>query len=349
MSVRAVAIAVSLYGTGAVQAGVAIATVAVADVGNVAAPSGIGRVNYAYRIGTYEVTAGQYTAFLNAVARDDTHGLYNPDQANREYGSGIARSGAQGAYVYSVDAAFENRPVNGVSMWDACRFANWLHNGQPTGEQVARTTEDGAYTLSAAGIAANTVARNPGWRWAIPSENEWVKAAYYKGGGASSGYWSYPTRSDTPPGRDLLDVSGNNATSTGGAGTGPIQPPYYTTTVGLYHNSASPYGTFDMGGNVWERTEDVIFGTMRGLRGGAYNMSAGWQRFNLQNFTRPELEDSTFGFRVVAVPTPPLAPIAMWWCFACRRPQRCQLVGLSPAQGKGSRHDHSSRIDPGHR
>ena len=37
-----------------------------------------GAVGYAYNIGKYEVTAGQYTEFLNAVARtSDPYGLYN--------------------------------------------------------------------------------------------------------------------------------------------------------------------------------------------------------------------------------------------------------------------------------
>jgi hypothetical protein len=45
--------------------------------------------------------------------------------------------------------------VNHVSWYDAVRFANWLHNGQPTGAQDNTTTEGGAYTLPL------TVARNP--------------------------------------------------------------------------------------------------------------------------------------------------------------------------------------------
>ena len=36
-----------------------------------------GAVNYSYQIGKYEVTAGQYTEFLNAKAKSDPYGLYN--------------------------------------------------------------------------------------------------------------------------------------------------------------------------------------------------------------------------------------------------------------------------------
>ncbi len=39
--------------------------------------TGYGAVDYEYNIGKYEITAGQYTEFLNAVASTDTYGLYN--------------------------------------------------------------------------------------------------------------------------------------------------------------------------------------------------------------------------------------------------------------------------------
>ena len=50
----------------------------VGNAGNAPDPStGYGAVDYNYNIGEYDVTAGQYTAFLNAVAATDTYGLYN--------------------------------------------------------------------------------------------------------------------------------------------------------------------------------------------------------------------------------------------------------------------------------
>jgi hypothetical protein len=38
---------------------------------------GFGSVNQVYQIGKYEITAGQYTEFLNAVAKADPNGLYS--------------------------------------------------------------------------------------------------------------------------------------------------------------------------------------------------------------------------------------------------------------------------------
>src|SRR5688500_14946234 len=39
----------------------------------------LGSVSRAFRMGKYEVTSAQYVEFLNAVARTDLYGLYNPD------------------------------------------------------------------------------------------------------------------------------------------------------------------------------------------------------------------------------------------------------------------------------
>jgi sulfatase modifying factor 1 len=63
-----------------------------AGIGGVAICGG---VNYTYQIGRFEVTLGQYTAFLNAVAATDSYGLYNPYMwAPRGYQ--IERDGAPG-------------------------------------------------------------------------------------------------------------------------------------------------------------------------------------------------------------------------------------------------------------
>ncbi len=136
-------------------AGVTIDTVVVGNAGNAADtaahsnnPAGQGAVSYTYAIGKYEVTAGQYREFLNAVAATDAYGLCNTsmDDVGSQYaGCGIVRSGSSGSYTYSVAADWANRPVCYVSWGDAARFANWLHNGQPTGPQDLTTTESGSY------------------------------------------------------------------------------------------------------------------------------------------------------------------------------------------------------------
>src|SRR5436853_1710357 len=90
-----------------------------------------GGVGYNYNIGTYEVTVGQYTAFLNAVAATDTYSLYNPSMASDVHIAGISQSCTPNC-TYNVIGS-PNHPVTYVSWGDAARFANWVHNGQPTG------------------------------------------------------------------------------------------------------------------------------------------------------------------------------------------------------------------------
>jgi formylglycine-generating enzyme required for sulfatase activity len=272
------------------------------------------------------VTAGQYTAFLNAVGGVDTYALYYvPDMANTTYGCGIARTGSGTVsipYTYTVAASFVNRPVNFVDYWCACRFANWLHNGQPTGAQGPGTTETGAYTLTSTAISRNTVVRNTDWKWAVTSEDEWYKAAYHKNNGNTGDYFDYPTRSNTPPGRDLADpLPGNNANINGSPS--PISAGKHTTVVGEFQNSASPYGTFDQGGNV-EEWNETITGSYRAVRGGAFDRESNrLLASGRAPYAYPLQEWSDVGFRVVsAVPEPGslamLAGIALtallyWW------------------------------------
>lgn len=274
----------------------------------------VGGVNYSYRIGKYEVTAGQYTAFLNAVAKTDTYGLYNPNMADHIWGCNIQRSGSSGSYQYSVAADWANRPVNWVSWGDAVRFANWLHNGQPTGVQDLSTTEDGSYYLNGAtsDAALMAVTRKPDATWVIPSENEWYKAAYHKNDGVTGNYWDYPTSSDSPPNNQLIDPDpGNNATFYQGAvwpdpSGYTIGSPYYRTKVGEFESSKSPYGALDMAGNVWEWNETVIEtpdGPQRNFRGGSFTETVSNQHADDRITTYPTHESGTFGFRL-ANPAP---------------------------------------------
>ncbi|MFW6146303.1 MAG: formylglycine-generating enzyme family protein [Planctomycetota bacterium] len=278
---------------------VTIETVPVGNVGNATDSNGYGEVVYDYRIATYEVTAGQYAEFLNAVAAADPYGLYNTSMATSSRRCGIDRSGASGSYTYSIASDWADRPVNYVGWGDAVRFANWLHNGQPTGAQDLTTTEDGAYYLNGATSDADLLAvtREADWLWAIPSEDEWYKAAYHKkDDGLAGTYFDYATGSDTDPSNALVDPDpGNNATYNDGMYT--IGSPYYRTEVGAHENSASPYGTFDQSGNVWEWNES-------GRRGGGYTDAARFMRPTSRYDNVPNYEKSSTGFRVATIPEP---------------------------------------------
>jgi formylglycine-generating enzyme required for sulfatase activity len=277
-------------------------TVAVGNPGNAPGLTELGHrlcgaVNYVYSIGKFEVTAGQYTAFLNAVAATDTYGLYNTRMASLPQGCQILRSGSPGTYTYSVAADYANRPVNCVFWGSTVRFANWLHNGQPTGPQGLATTEDGAYFIN----GTTNAVRKPTATWVLPSENEWFKAAYHKNDGVTGNYWNYPTSSDVKP------DNGNPAGDTGNSanyddGDYTLGAPYYRTEAGYFTESASPYGTQDQGGNVTEWHE-TVFDSPHLMRGGAFLFGNRLDADSGSVAYIPTL-DFTFGFRVAYVPEP---------------------------------------------
>lgn len=309
------------------SAAVNIETVLVGNPGNAGELSGAGAggygpdricgsASYTYSIGKYEVTADQYTQFLNSVAADDTYGLYNSymdyDADPSRMGCNIKRDGAPGTYTYSVAPDWANRPVNYVSWGDAARFANWLSNGQPnSGVQDFTTTEDGSYYLNGAtsDAALLAVTRNANATWVIPSEDEWYKAAYYdpaKPGGA--GYWDYPTRSSVMP-SNALSITGTNNANYYWAGY-TIGAPYYRTEVGAFSNSASPYGTRDQAGNVREWTEALVSEGARGLRGWSFSYEDSFSHGDAmhaatRNDNHPtDASEGGVGFRLVQVPEP---------------------------------------------
>ena len=91
--------------------------------------TGHGSVGYAYQMGKYDVTVGQYVQFLNAVAATDTYGLYSTYMATQFPTLGITRSGSSGSYAYAVTGSYgqaANCPVFDVSWGDAravCQLA----------------------------------------------------------------------------------------------------------------------------------------------------------------------------------------------------------------------------------
>jgi formylglycine-generating enzyme required for sulfatase activity len=316
VAVSVMAVAAMLLAAGAVQATVVIVTVPVGNPGNAAdtRPSwgAVGAVDYEFNIGKYEVTAGQYTTFLNAVAKTDTYCLYNTLMWSSNYGCKIQQDGTPGNYTYSVASDWANRPVNYVSWADAARFTNWLHNGQPTGAQGLTTTEDGDYYINGVpGVYSaendallNAVSREADWKWAIPSMDEWHKAAYYNP--ATETYYNYPTSSDSKPSNQLINPDpGNNANFR----STTIGAPYYRTEVGEFENSASPYGTFDQGGNVFEYTEGIGGPNLlhRISRSGSFGTWETRMLYDGTNVLNPSWGDSSRGedgFRVVQVPEP---------------------------------------------
>ena len=264
-------------------------TVAVGNPENKADHTGFGAVAYEYRIGKTEVTNAEFCAFLNAAAKSDPHQLYDGRMESTEHG-GIARSGSDGSYSYSVKDGMGKKPVNFVTWETAIRYANWLSNGQGSGD-----TEKGTYTIEGGDVKLPdhaSLATGKGLKWALPTENEWSKAAYYDP--QKSGYWTYATKSDSEP---QVNINTNAPSDAGGF-------------------ADSAYGTHDQNGNMWEWNEHRANGKV-GLRGGSFHLNdnAGYLRAG----TRYDVLSAkwpNYGFRVVAlgsgtttakVPTPSMS------------------------------------------
>ena len=280
---------------------VTMAWTPIGNPGNAPDDTGFGAVPYAYSIGTYEVTNAQYAEFLNAKAAADPLGLYStnmgivaPTPASAGHG-GITRSGSSGSFTYNAIAGREDMPVNYVSFYGALRFANWLNNGQGSSD-----TESGAYTLlGGAPEPTNgaTVTRNTGATIFLASENEWYKAAYYNA--TSTSYFFYPAGSDTEPTCTAPSAAPNTANC--GEAVEDL------TNKDSYTGSASPNGTFDQGGNVWEWNESIyrlnsIY--YRAIRGADFTSESGSLAASVRSVSGPAVEDPRIGFRVARLPEP---------------------------------------------
>ncbi|HUW81918.1 MAG TPA: SUMF1/EgtB/PvdO family nonheme iron enzyme [Phycisphaerae bacterium] len=200
-----------------------------------------------YRMGTFEITNDQWTKFSVSLGVPVT-GSWS-----------IAYD--QGPYFTGT-----NVPTNNVSWYEAAQFVNWLNTS--TGHQAAYkftgTQGTSGYSLGVwesgdDGYDADNPYRNSNAHYYMPTEDEWVKAAYWNG-------TSLQTYSNASPG-DLVSGSPDPAKWNYAAGNEPWN-------VGS--GSEELNGTFDMMGNVWEWMEspfsDPDYGTdsARGMRGGSY-------------------------------------------------------------------------------
>lgn len=277
--------AFALLGLSMMAQAITVDTVTVGNAGNAADITGFGAVSYTYNIGKYEVTAGQYAAFLNAKASTDTYGLYNTSMWSASWGCQIQRNGSSGSYTYSVASSYANRSVNYVSWYDTLRFANWLTNGQGSGD-----TESGSYTITGGGVNSGTVtmpthASGTTAKWFLTSEDEWYKAAYYKGGGA---YSLYANGTSAAP---VAHVDSNYY-------NGSFLPPWDGSANGALDQN----GTKDMMGNTWEWNEAQISESTRGMRGGGFGDTYPKLQSSYRFYSyAPTFEYDSIGFRLSQV------------------------------------------------
>ncbi len=268
---------------------VTIDFVAVGDPGNVGdvqSQGTFGAVGYVYNIGKYEVSENQWDTV----------------------------SGITGDLLNDPGHWSGNQPVARISWHEAAMFCNWLTSGNVT---LGAYIIDGGGQVT--GIDRTSAQSTYGTAYFIPTEDEWYKAAYYKGGGTNAGYWDYPTQDvllSPPDGIDSLGDSAFDAVFNDGYDQGK---PNDVKNAG----ELSAYGTMGQGGNVWEGTETAI-GSHRIGRGGSCRDDVSYLRASYRDSQDPSFENPNVGFRVAsnaAVPEPGsilvwlgLGVVGLIWC-----------------------------------
>ncbi len=272
-----------------------IELVTVGNDGNPARGSGFGagqgHVDYEYHIGKYEVTFNQYLEFLNSVdpTGANTLGLWHANNWHMgqndtsDFGYEIARDlNRPEGQKYYLHRGRGDRALKNVDLHDAARFVNWLHNGQGNGD-----TETGSYTM--ASFPQGALSRNPGWKYAIPTVDEWFKAAYHGNDGVTGNYYDYATASNEAPSGTTINADNGNHN--------------FVANVEVA-GAGSAYGVFHMAGNVREWAENST------ARGAVYYFSGGSIDGRADRFYNYGWNSESYeiGFRVIAsivpVPTP---------------------------------------------
>jgi formylglycine-generating enzyme len=286
-------------------------TIDFVDIGNpgnaddtTGSPNPCGKVDYVYRMGTYEISR-------DMIIKSNTAGSLGITLAD------MTANGGNGV----------NRPATGVSWNEAARFVNWLNTSEgftPAYKFAVQPGESG-YSANAnillwqsgdAGYNAANPFRNDFARFFLPSVDEWYKAAYYSPSGS---YFNYPTGSDTAPTAVSSGTAAGTAVYNQASSTGPAD----TTLAG----GLSPFGTMGQGGNVGEWEETTVdltnnnAGSSRDFRGGQWVVNSTGLLSSTRTGGSPTFENSTVGFRVASVPEPSIitllvcgaAAVLMWW------------------------------------
>jgi formylglycine-generating enzyme required for sulfatase activity len=246
--------------------------------------SGYGIVNNDYRMGTYEITNDQWNKFTAAY--------------------GVVKGSPSFAYQQGSYYTGTNVPTNCASWYEVAQFVNYLNTS--TGHQAAykftgtQGTSNYTYTpwaITDTGYNVSNPFRNSKAFYFLPTEQEWVKAAYWNG----TTLQTYATKA----GETLFQGNGTN---------GGWNYDYYTMKQQPWNvgsGSEELNGTYDMMGNVSEWMESpyysgsYLFDSYRGLRGGTVH--DGFDLY-LRSSSRlnfwPLTETNDAGFRVASIPEP---------------------------------------------
>ncbi|MFC2084464.1 SUMF1/EgtB/PvdO family nonheme iron enzyme [Bacteroidota bacterium] len=229
-------------------------------------------LDYDYMIMKYEVTNAQYIEFLEeAHARGDLVQVNSNTVIGYYDGDSIWSAGEY--EFYNLDGWIGDFNIKKIG-WDETSFS--IESGYKN-HPVIMVTWFGAWAF----------ANHYGLR--LPSEEEWEKVARGNTG------WDYPWGDESP----VCEYSAvNGAKFADQANCNDVG----TEEVGSYYNSTSPYGAYDMAGNVWEWTDSFYGGicpSERVFRGGSWYSDKysllGWNR----SCVPPSGSDGSLGFRCI--------------------------------------------------
>ncbi len=239
-----------------------------------------------FRIGIHEITNDQWNKFVTV------YGMVTGSQST--------------AYDEDVFWTDDNLPINNVSWYEAYQFVNWLNvsTGHTAAYKFIGTQGTSDYTLTSwdasdSGYNPNNRYRNSNAKYFLPTEDEWVKAAYWNG----TNLQEYATKI----GEILHQGDGIS-----GTGWNYYDDVYTTRPLGPWNvgsGSEELNGTYDMMGNVWEMTDSLYYvdsiSVARSTRGGSYesyNYAQDALYFaNRYNPIIPTDEYEAKGFRVASV------------------------------------------------
>ncbi len=220
--------------------------------------AGTGKVDYEYRISTYEVTTVQWMEFVNTYSTRGEQWKFFADPVFWGAVVDTSYSGPGRKYTLSgsPDAAWQ--PVGGISWRESAMFVNWLHNRKAKGVWAL---QDGVYdvstfTTNANGTFNDQLTHHENAKYWIPTHDEWLKAVHYdpdRYGPGMEGWWTYPHMSEVAP---IPGPPGVGQTS--GGYTDPVG---YSQEypLGSYPETLTPWGLLDATGAMTEWTEGYLF------------------------------------------------------------------------------------------
>lgn len=227
-----------------------------------------------YRMSMFEITNGQWNKFKASY--------------------GTVAGNPTNAYELSPNYTGLDIPTDKVSWYETLQFVNYLNTStghQPaykfTGRQGSRNYSFAAWESGDEGYSPSNPFRNSTAFYFLPTDDEWVKAAYFNG----KSLQTYATADGSTP---LAGVDTNYDDS--------LQQLW---DVGS--GSEELNGTFDMMGNALEWLESPYYcgnyqpGTFPVIRGGTFYNGDYVLKPSFRNCTPPFNESSAIGFRVAAV------------------------------------------------